>query len=549
MNSQTQALKPAIRKLIHSSQVKPEAVRVIVEGLEDENVTPEDWETLFNKEGAEIAIKQKIYSPQMVRLITLRAIVIPETLQEFLAWLNIQGRKKLDEHQTVSLEFQKDIRPLFPQEQLTKGINYLILNLLNKQISVDCAYWLLTTDGSAWFYARKKFITDVKYDLQLNCTFIVLDNKLFKCRKQVWASLISNWKSIQKETHKSEEYQPLAELLARLKEYELAAYFYQVSQGNVTNDLFYKMAYEKYLQLRPNSKIFGEVAYQKYRNSHITVYGLLIKRFGEVAYQKYRNSHITVYGLLIKRKPTMIEFIDYVFYFITLEVDMKIQFVIPFSLFILVSGWFIGAKNWESHTSATEIEKSLCSKTFKDGKNCPVIVLEPGYSFSKIKQLVPAVVDDIVSEKTNQVQTSNSVKNNNQQTSRTTGVNTTEEDMRTKVVQKLRSLTGSTELKYEDLKSGEEPTDLEIQKKWMTAIYNYQIKKNVTYQKIIADNGNKSDECNQRIFWLCLSKSGEDNDTRNGVNEKDSELYKKLKNDISAAMKSEQSRGINSPSD
>jgi hypothetical protein len=291
MNSQTQALKPAIRKLIHSSQVKPEAVRVIVEGLEDENVTPEDWEALFNKEGAEIAIKQKIYSPQMVRLITLRAIVIPETLQEFLAWLNIQKSKKPDEHQTVSLEFQKDIRPLFPQEQLTKGINYLLMNLLNKQISVDSLYWLLTTDGSAWFYARKKFITDVKYDLQLIGDYGLLDNKFFKCRKQVWASLISNWRSIQKETHKSEEYQPLAELLARLKEYELAAYFYQVSQGNVTNDLFYNIAYEKYLQLNPNGDKLSKIL------------------FYEVAYQEYRKSNISIYGLLIKRKPTLVEFI------------------------------------------------------------------------------------------------------------------------------------------------------------------------------------------------------------------------------------------------
>ncbi|MDM3843632.1 MAG: hypothetical protein PT116_00935 [Aphanizomenon gracile PMC638.10] len=278
----------------------------------------------------------------------------------------------------MSLEFQKDIRPLFPQEQLTKGINYLILNLLNKQISVDCAYWLLTTDGSAWFYARKKFITDVKYDLQLIFDYSTeqLGKKLFKCRKQVWASLISNWKSIQKETHKSEEYQPLAELLARLKEYELAAYFYQVSQGNVTNNLFHNIAYEKYLRLRP----------------------IL---FDEVAYQKYRNSHITVYGLLIKRKPTMIEFIDYVLYFITLEVDMKIQFVIPLSLFILISGWFIGAKNWESYTSATDIEKSLCSKTFKDGKNCPVIVLEPetSYNFNEIKQLIPEVVEGVTKQK------------------------------------------------------------------------------------------------------------------------------------------------------
>ncbi|UUO15754.1 hypothetical protein [Dolichospermum heterosporum] len=291
MNSEA-SLKPAIRKLIHSSQLKPEAVRVIVEGLEDENVTPEDWETLFNKEGAEIAIKQKIYSPQTVRLITLRAIVIPETLQEFLAWLNIQKSKKPDEHQTVSLEFQKDIRPLFPQEQLTKGINYLILNLLNKQISVDCVYWLLTTDGSAWVYARKKFITDVKYDLQLIGDYVTrrLDHKFFKCRKQVWASLISNWRSIQKETHKSEEYQPLAELFERFKEYELAAYFYQVSQSNVANDLFYNIAYEKYLQLNPNEHKLSKIL------------------FYEVAYQEYRKSNISVYGLLIKRKPKFIEF-------------------------------------------------------------------------------------------------------------------------------------------------------------------------------------------------------------------------------------------------
>ena len=297
MNLET-SLRPAIRKLIHSSQVKPEAVGVIVEGLENENVTAEDWETLFNKEGAEIAIKQKIYSPQLVRLITLRAIVIPETLPEFLAWLNIQGGKKPDQHQTISLELQKDIGLwlLFPrpQEQLTQGINYLLMNLLSKQISVDCVYWLLTTDGSAWFYAQKEFISDVKYDLQLICDYFAgqLDQKFFKRRKQVWASLISDWRSIQKGNHKSEEYQPLAELLARLKEYELAAYFYQVSQGHVTNDLFHNMTYEKYLRLNSNEHKLSKIL------------------FDELLYQEYHNSHITVYGLQIKRKPTLIEFMS-----------------------------------------------------------------------------------------------------------------------------------------------------------------------------------------------------------------------------------------------
>ncbi|MBD2134612.1 hypothetical protein H6F47_19800 [Sphaerospermopsis sp. FACHB-1094] len=59
MNSQTQtSLKLAIRKLIHSSQVKPEAVEEIVKAVENEQVTAEYWENLFNNEGADIGIKE-----------------------------------------------------------------------------------------------------------------------------------------------------------------------------------------------------------------------------------------------------------------------------------------------------------------------------------------------------------------------------------------------------------------------------------------------------------------------------------------------------------
>jgi len=299
MNSEA-SLKPAIRKLIHSSQVKPEAVQVIVEGLENENVTPEYWETLFNKEGADIAIKQKIYSPQMVRLITLRAMVIPETLPQFLEWLNIQAGKKPDESQTVSLEFQKGIRALFPKEQIAEGIRYLLLNLLNKKISVDSLYWLLMIDGSVWGHAQKEFIVDVKYDLQLIDNYLYylirqnkngLSENTFKYPRKVWTSLISNWGGIQQGTHKIEEYQPLAELFEKFKEYDLAAYFYQVSQSNVSNDLFYNIAYEKYLRLNPNGDKLSKIL------------------FYEVVYQKYRNSNISLYGLPIKRELTFIEFI------------------------------------------------------------------------------------------------------------------------------------------------------------------------------------------------------------------------------------------------
>ncbi|GCL42419.1 hypothetical protein [Dolichospermum planctonicum] len=544
INVDEAALKSAIRSLINSSTVKPEVVEEIVKGLENKEVTAEYWEKLFNAQGAEQAIRQKIYSPQMVRLITLRAMVNPKTLPQFLAWLNIQGGKKPDQHQTISLELQKAIRGLLPKEQLAKGIKYLLLDLLNQKISVDSLCWLLTTNGSAWIYAQKQFIADIQADLQLiddhfsspktayksssypnpNSVFpssssVGSENDLqlhhlqppikkdswqnnFKCQKQIWATLINSWQGIRQGYYKGEEYQPFAELFKKFREYDLAAYFYQVSDGIVDKDLY-----------------------------------------DEVANQQHRRSPV-VFGLRLEPKKNLI---DHVLDFITMEVDMKIQFVVPISLFILVSGWFIGAKNWESYTSATDIEKSLCSKTFekddqnKDIKNCQVIVLNQGYSFSEIKQLVPAVVDDIVSEKTKPDQTPNKPQ---ESTTSSTVAKKEEEDIKKAVIDKLGNILypNNTAFQYEDLDSGKETTDLAIQKQWVTAIYNYQIKKNVTYQKIIADanNGSGDNQCNLQI-GICLWPLGQNTTTSNGTDDvRSSELYKKLKNDISAAMKPQQ---------
>ena len=545
INVDEAALKSAIRSLINSSTVKPEVVEEIVKGLENKEVTAEYWEKLFNAQGAEQAIRQKIYSPQLVRLITLRAMVNPKTLPHFLAWLNIQGGRKPDQHQTISLELQKAIRGLLPKEQLAKGIKYLLLDLLNQKISVDSLCWLLTTNGSAWVYAQRQFIADIQADLQLiddhfsspktasksssypnpNSVFPSSssvgsenDSQLhhiqppikkdswqnnFKCQKQIWATLINSWQGIRQGYYRGEEYQPFAELFDKFRQYDLAAYFYQVSDGIVDKDLYY-----------------------------------------EVANQQHRRSPV-VFGLRLEPKKNLI---DHVLDFITQEYIVPIQFVIPLSLFILVSGWFIGAKNWESYTSATDIEKSLCSKTLekddknKDIKNCQVIVLNPGYSFSEIKQLVPAVVDDVVKDKKreedNKYQQANEAYNNKISQGKPATLPTVakkEEDIKQEVTDKLGNILypKNTAFQYADLDPGKETTDLAIQKQWVTAIYNYQIKKNVTYQKI-ADKGSENNQCNLPIpiFGGCLWPFGQNNDTSDGVNEKDSDLYKKLKGDI-----------------
>jgi len=66
----------------------------------------------------------------------------------------------------------------------------------------------------------------------------------------------------------------------------------------------------------------------------------------------------------------------------------------------------------------------------------------------------------------------------------------------------------------------------------VTAIYNYQIKKNVKYQKI-AGNGNENNQCNLQIPGMCLWPFGRNTNTSSGANDvTNSNLYKELKKDI-----------------
>ncbi|MBD2134611.1 hypothetical protein H6F47_19795 [Sphaerospermopsis sp. FACHB-1094] len=525
VNFDEAALKAGIRSLMNSSQVKPEAVEEIVKAVENEQVTDEYWENLFNGQGADKAIKQKIYSPQMVRLMTIRAMVLPETLPQFLAWLKIQPGKKLDENQMMSLELQKAIRKSFPKEQLSAGIKYLLPKLLDEKISVDSLSWLLAMEGSAWVYAQKEFFNDIKYDLQLihdHCSNSnnlypnsVLKNQIktqndswqnnLKCEKKIWETLIHNWKGIQQRLYIIEGYQPLAELFENFKEYDLAAYFYQIQEGEVKKDLF------------------DLVTDSPYR----------------------RRSSSVVFGLSLVRKKNLI---DHAFDFIIfiVEYDMKLGLVVPLSLVILVSGWFIGTKTWQSYTSATDIEKSLCSKTFNDpqeNKDCQVILRNNDeltgsgiYPFNEIKTLIPAIVNDVVEEKINpQTQTATQTTTTSTQTSvdKNQIKEQKEQKQKKQVSNELekilnKSISKENKLQYAALSPGKEPTDLATQQQWVRAIYIYQIDKQIPYQKIAVNNGEKP-KC---FLWIFCPKKEDSNNQ--AIDAKDSQLYKKLREDIEA---------------
>ncbi|WP_180982090.1 hypothetical protein [Cylindrospermopsis raciborskii] len=469
VNIDEAALKSALRSLANSSQVKPESVETIINGLNNKDVTREYWHSLFNAQGTDRAIKEKIYSPQIVRLMTLRALVIPETLPEFLQWLNIQKGSNVDGNQRVSLELQKKIQPLFSKEQIGAGITYLLPSLLEGKISADGLCWLLAKSGgdTIWAYGRNQFINNIKYDLQLIYNYYskpivgLFDESTLKCKAEVWISLINRWRDIRGGYKKCEKYRPLAQLFERFKEYDLAGYFYQVSDGVVKKDLFYEIAEA---QNRPSP----------------VIYGLGIQR------------EVTLEDIIIGLADGVVKFFNQ-------DVDMKLVFVIPVSLLILGSGWFIGSKTWQ-YVYANEAEKFLCQKS-GGGENCPVIVLDGKnhYSFDEIKEVIPKVVNQVIEQQT-KIRTAKPTQSG----SNTSGQSSEQQYTEENVIENLIQILGDKNPKYQDLNSTDKIEEA-VKTQWVIAVYNYQLKSKID-QKVTTQKSGK-EECVSQIFGFCMQKN------------------------------------------
>ncbi|OHY40959.1 hypothetical protein BCV63_11145 [Cylindrospermopsis raciborskii CS-508] len=137
----------------------------------------------------------------------------------------------------------------------------------------------------------------------------LFDESTLKCKAEVWRSLINRWRDIRGGYNKCEEYRPLAQLFERFKEYDLAVYFYQVSDGVVKKDLFY--------EIPPRSR--------NLRLSEKDVLGLKIKT---------KLNLVDNFGLRIG--DMINSFINFSRY------DMKIPQVMIVSLVFFVSGLSLG---------------------------------------------------------------------------------------------------------------------------------------------------------------------------------------------------------------
>jgi len=173
-----ESIKSAIKGLINSSQVKPEFVQTLLANLPhveaaiaNSSCTKNFWYKLFDGQGATNALKQKIYSPQMVRLLTLRAVLLPETLLTFLDWLSPELNKSKNDNYQTSLDFQSRLQQQLALDaeyqilqQIDAGIVIVLSKRLQEQIPGEFAQWLFLSKESLW--AQERLIEVLRPPLQ-----------------------------------------------------------------------------------------------------------------------------------------------------------------------------------------------------------------------------------------------------------------------------------------------------------------------------------------------------------------------------------------------
>ncbi|MGA8896249.1 MAG: hypothetical protein WB539_13185 [Planktothrix agardhii] len=249
-----QSIKSAIKGLSSREQVKIEQIIILENALNDPQINENYWKSLFDSQGAAQSRSQGIYSPQMVRLLTLQAILIPQMLSGYLIWMSKRGKQ--DDHYQTSENFQSEIINALSQlpnqtprliNNLVEGVKILIPTLLEHPEQVEVAIWLLQLPTGLWSWSYSKvFIPDyLDHDLNLMPKFARGNKNLtFKLTSHPeWQKILGElsifWKS--HSMSKIERYQPLADLFEKLEDQpKLAAFFSHVAygKGEVTKRIF-----------------------------------------------------------------------------------------------------------------------------------------------------------------------------------------------------------------------------------------------------------------------------------------------------------------------
>ena len=100
-------IQSSIKGLTGGGNIKQEWIQTLVQAKQQNQLTQEQLEKIFEDLGA----NSGSVSANIVRLLTLRAIILPKTLPHYLQYLDIQKPdQNPNQQQQISLEFQSQIR-------------------------------------------------------------------------------------------------------------------------------------------------------------------------------------------------------------------------------------------------------------------------------------------------------------------------------------------------------------------------------------------------------------------------------------------------------
>ncbi|MDT9288726.1 MAG: hypothetical protein P5698_01955 [Limnospira sp. PMC 1295.21] len=265
-------IKTAIKAII-KGRVKPEHINSLEIALAHPQIDAQFWNKLLDGLGASKAYKDKIYSEPMVRLLTLKALLIPKFLPEFLIWM--QTAPKPDDcwefcrklQASIVTEYEKNIHGL---QCLTRNVKDGIYSLLSRLITkpkssksdskiqhklrglvhskfdipkiFKATKLLLTQKDGFWSQVyRVSFTTDLAdalpkipdlWEPGIITNYPEEQHNFLKHLQQFWR--------YPGKTDKN--YLSLAQFFEEVEEPHFAAIFYQISTGEVPANIFYSLS-------------------------------------------------------------------------------------------------------------------------------------------------------------------------------------------------------------------------------------------------------------------------------------------------------------------
>ncbi|UAJ72052.1 hypothetical protein IQE94_13195 [Synechocystis sp. PCC 7339] len=227
------AIKKAI-SLLSQNKIKPEHLKTIENALGNPAIDDKYCRSMFDSQGASEAIKQGNYGHSMIRLLTLQAMMLPETLLSFLNWLAKRGKQK--EQYDISNDFQAKVLghglKLYPkiEDKIYRGTQIIILTVKDNDELIETAARLLTFNHGVWCHVYRSNFQD-EFES-------VIKGKLRWDHQ--WTRIASD---IRGKPGIDKDYLRIAKLFVEIKDPVPAALFYYLGCGLIPRWLFNDLAH------------------------------------------------------------------------------------------------------------------------------------------------------------------------------------------------------------------------------------------------------------------------------------------------------------------